>query len=618
MAGYNEIKGLRVKYLSADPSNAENGQVWYNSTTGNLRVQGIGVGAWSSSASLGTGRYTSGSFGNQTAGVVVGGSASGSKLSNVEHYNGTGFSSATAFPAGINSGSGAGTQTAGLIAGGNSPSRTNAAFEYDGSSWTATNNLPGAMDNLANCGTETQSNVIMAVGRTPASGNSGTNQSVTYDGTNFASGPNHVTTRMFNTVSGAGTGTAGLIIGGFIDPSPNAMTNCEEYDGSAWATTGSLNVATGFATAFGTQTNAVTQVNSPNYEGSEQYNGSTWAALPNIGITSPGGLYGSSAGATGDAGWISSMSPTYNKTAEWNFTTNTVTPAAWASAPSIGTGRYLGGYGITPTNASIIFGGQSATGSVANTEEYNGSSWAENPDMNTARSRINGFGTQTAAVTMGGRQVGVPPNISMNNTELYDGSSWTNGPAYPLTARGIGGAGTNAAGLAIAAWTGSPPGFTTCNDWNGSGWTAAEANLNTARGYVSGWGTQSDAGAAGGPPANTDYEEYNGSSWTTKASLVSATGAPSGGAAGFGGTPGAIKANGNGGTFSQEWNGTSWGTAVSRANTNYGGGMSGGNTAASGIVTGGYIYPSTGPANASEEFTGETVAAAPASTLTTS
>ena len=30
MAGYNEIRGLRVKYLSADPSNAEDGQVWYN------------------------------------------------------------------------------------------------------------------------------------------------------------------------------------------------------------------------------------------------------------------------------------------------------------------------------------------------------------------------------------------------------------------------------------------------------------------------------------------------------------------------------------------------------------------------------------------------------------
>ena len=43
MAGYNEIRGLRVKYLSADPANAENGQVWYNSTTGKLRVEGIKV-----------------------------------------------------------------------------------------------------------------------------------------------------------------------------------------------------------------------------------------------------------------------------------------------------------------------------------------------------------------------------------------------------------------------------------------------------------------------------------------------------------------------------------------------------------------------------------------------
>jgi hypothetical protein len=52
MAGYNEIRGLRVKYLSADPSNAENGQVWYNSTSGNLRVQGIGVEAWASASPI--------------------------------------------------------------------------------------------------------------------------------------------------------------------------------------------------------------------------------------------------------------------------------------------------------------------------------------------------------------------------------------------------------------------------------------------------------------------------------------------------------------------------------------------------------------------------------------
>ena len=90
--------------------------------------------------------------------------------------------------------------------------------------------------------------------------------------------------------------------------------------------------------------------------------------------------------------------------------------------------------------------------------------------------------------------------------------------------------------------------------------------------------------------------------------MVSATGAPTVGEAGFGGTPGAIKGNGNGGTFSQAWNGTVWSTSPSRGVTNYGGGMSGGNTATSGIIAGGYIYPSTGPATASEEFTGETTA----------
>jgi len=54
MAGYNEIRGLRVKYLSADPSNAEDGQVWYNSTSGTLRVQGIGIASWSSGGNLAT------------------------------------------------------------------------------------------------------------------------------------------------------------------------------------------------------------------------------------------------------------------------------------------------------------------------------------------------------------------------------------------------------------------------------------------------------------------------------------------------------------------------------------------------------------------------------------
>ena len=242
MTTYRKLHGRAIKSVSSNLSapSAE-GQIWFN-TTDNKFKSVVAAEAWSSGAPLGTARAVSGAFGaSQTAAVIVGGQTPGSNyFSNVEHYDGTGFSSATAYPASGYNGSGAGSQTAGLIAGGFFPgtSRVNTAYEYDGSSWTSTNNLPGAMDNMAGCGTGTQSNVIFSVGRTPSSGNAGTNQSVTYDGTNFGSGPNINTARMFNINAGAGTGTAALICGGFIDPSPNSMTNSEEYDGSSWSNGG--------------------------------------------------------------------------------------------------------------------------------------------------------------------------------------------------------------------------------------------------------------------------------------------------------------------------------------------------------------------------------------------
>jgi len=402
---------------------------------------------------------------------------------------------------------------------------------------------------------------------------------------------------MFNTTSGAGTGTAGLIIGGFIDPSPNAMTNCEEYNGSSWTNTGSLNVATGFATAFGTQTNAVTQVNSPNYEGSEQYNGSTWAALPNIGVTSPGGLYGSSAGATGDAGWISSMSPTLNKTAEWNFTANTITPGAWSAGGVLGTARYYQGSATSaPSTAALVYGGSlTGTGNSAKTEAYNGTSWSEQNDLNTARTRIAGFGTQTAAVAVAGRIMGGTDSVT--NVEEYNGS-WTNVTAYPFANRGSSGSGTLTAGLVSGGQI--PPYSATCKEYDGTNWTTA-GSLNTARGYAAGiFGTQTATGFAGGTyPRKSNYEEYNGSSWSEISTLVTASGQ------GFGfGTIESATIGNVPSVGSQQWNGSSWSTAPSMATVRdayAGGGISG----SSGLATGGYISTLR---NETEEFTGETTA----------
>ena len=37
MADYTELKGIKVKYLDSDPSPGTAGDVWYNTTTGQLK-----------------------------------------------------------------------------------------------------------------------------------------------------------------------------------------------------------------------------------------------------------------------------------------------------------------------------------------------------------------------------------------------------------------------------------------------------------------------------------------------------------------------------------------------------------------------------------------------------
>ena len=118
MAGYNEIRGLRVKYLSADPSNAEDGQVWYNSTTGNLRVQGVGVSAWSSASPLSQVSADNAGAGSTSAGLAFGGTDASGVLNTTEEYNGSGWSLGGNLGTARRALGGTGTQAAGLAIGG--------------------------------------------------------------------------------------------------------------------------------------------------------------------------------------------------------------------------------------------------------------------------------------------------------------------------------------------------------------------------------------------------------------------------------------------------------------------------------------------------------------------
>ena len=72
MSTYTELRGLKVKYLAADPDPGTAGDVWYNSTTFELKGF-VGRAAWSAGPALGTARGNMATGGTQTATFGAGG-----------------------------------------------------------------------------------------------------------------------------------------------------------------------------------------------------------------------------------------------------------------------------------------------------------------------------------------------------------------------------------------------------------------------------------------------------------------------------------------------------------------------------------------------------------------
>jgi hypothetical protein len=74
MTTYNELAGLRVNYLGSDPTlnTGNEGQVWYNSTSGTLKSL-VQLKAWSSVQIWVLLDINLGGAGTQTAGLAFGG-----------------------------------------------------------------------------------------------------------------------------------------------------------------------------------------------------------------------------------------------------------------------------------------------------------------------------------------------------------------------------------------------------------------------------------------------------------------------------------------------------------------------------------------------------------------
>ena len=90
MSTYKEIKGTDIQNFSSDPANPLNGQVWYNTTSGTIKVASVttGPGSYSTCGNLPSARSKAAGAGTQTSALGFGGDGATCFQSATEEWTG--------------------------------------------------------------------------------------------------------------------------------------------------------------------------------------------------------------------------------------------------------------------------------------------------------------------------------------------------------------------------------------------------------------------------------------------------------------------------------------------------------------------------------------------------
>jgi hypothetical protein len=355
----------------------------------------------------------------------------------------------------------------------------------------------------------------------------------------------------------------------------------------------------------------------------EFWNGTTWTEIADLSTGRQAGT-GNMQGSTSTDAIFSGGQPPYVATTEefnapavfnqiqegqlyFNSTTNAfketindLTGGTWASGGALNNGRTgVSGARNTPGHGTgLVMAGFTTPPLTARgyTEEYDGTSWTEDTDMNLARGQTAGTGTSaTAGIVYGGETY--PPPVNQTNTETWNGSSWTEVNDLNTAGRSMGNCGTTTAALSIA---GTPAGDRVGKTevWDGTSWTESGDVPSVPAGlsYNCAFGTTTAATTTGGGPGPAGYKRkawsWTGSSWTeTTENNSDKTG---GMAFGTSADSGFAFVS----STTEFWNGTSW-TEVNDQSTGKTEGGSGG-VSDSGLAFG-------GPSNetATEEWTAD-------------
>ena len=331
----------------------------------------------------------------------------------------------------------------------------------------------------------------------------------------------------------AGTQTAALQAGGFVNPSTKYIATTQEYNGTGWANGGDLPTTVGDSSGFGTQTAALGGNGyGPSFPSgtalnfSCEYDGTSWTAGNNV----PNSYYSRYGVGTQTAGFLAGgrvvpESPApgsrKNNTDEYDGTNWTAGGAMSKAASGIAGGG--------TQSAAFVMGGAVYPPSTFPTaaEQYNGTSWSSLPPVNTGRGYLGGAGSLTAGIVFGGNE----PTLSAK-TETFDGTSWTEVADLALARGAVNSASASTNTAALASGGNAPP-----NSTNATEEFTQSINTTTAAAWSSGSlmgagryqgngqnvGTKNAGMYAGGrgsfpatQPAVTvsSVEEYDGSSWS--------------------------------------------------------------------------------------------------------
>jgi hypothetical protein len=299
-------------------------------------------------------------------------------------------------------------------------------------------------------------------------------------------------------------------------------TAATKFLGGTWASGGSLPAGRNSGMGFGTQTAALYGggFDGTNYLNTTfEYDGTSWtsggALTASAGQARTGQGVLTAGGAV--AGYKTSGNAVINNYETYDGTSFTeqadLNTARQAVAASGSTTAALGAGGTTGVGP-----GPTQTG-LTNVESYNGSSWSEITEVNTARRQATSFsgGPAPTMIFVGGAS----DSTIYSNVETYNGSSWTEIAELNTARFNLGGAGqAQTDGLVFG---GSAPANTAVTEnWNGTTWTEL-ADLSTSRTSLTGSGTGAASALATGGSTSTAYvsasEEFTAPSDFTQINL---------------------------------------------------------------------------------------------------